>query len=63
MRRVVGNLTVLKGNWNPGHILNFSQAIDYLDVVESDLFCVNRGCTGKIIIALTHSGETEGFER
>lgn len=36
-------------------------AYDYLDEVERNLFCPNRGCSGKMRIALSHAGDTEGF--
>lgn len=36
-------------------------AYEYLDEVERNLICVNRGCDGRIRLALTHQGDTEGF--
>lgn len=36
-------------------------AYDYLDEVERNLTCQNRGCPGSVRIALTSQGDTEGF--
>lgn len=36
-------------------------AYDYLDEVERKLMCVNRGCPGRVRIALNHADDTEGF--
>lgn len=36
-------------------------AYDYLDEVERNLVCRNPGCGGRVRIALSHSGDTEGF--
>lgn len=36
-------------------------AYDYLDEVERNLICRNPACDGKVRIALSHAGDTEGF--
>ena len=35
-------------------------AYEYLDEVELFLICINRGCDGRIRLALSHHGDTEG---
>ncbi len=37
-------------------------AYDYLDEVERNLICHNRGCAGPVRIALPPESETEGFQ-
>lgn len=36
-------------------------AFDYLDEVERNLICNNRGCPGPVRIALSSQCDTEGF--